>query len=107
MISFDDFKKVELVTAKVLEVNDHPDADRLYVLKIDIAEEEPRQIVGGIKAFYSKEELVGKTIIIVKNLEPAVIRGVESKGMLLAVKDENGLSVLTTEKQMPAGCRAS
>ena len=107
MISFDDFKKVEIVTAKVLEVIDHPDADRLYVLKIDVSEDQPRQIVGGIKAFYSKEELVGKTIVIVKNLEPAVIRGVESNGMLLAVKYEDGLSLLTTDKQVPAGIRAS
>jgi len=107
MINFEDFKKVELVTAKILEVSDHPDADRLYVLKIEIAEEQPRQIIGGIKAFYSKEELLGKTIVVVKNLEPAVIRGVQSNGMLLAVKDEEGLSVLTTDKSMPAGIRVA
>jgi methionine--tRNA ligase beta chain len=106
MITFDDFKKVELVTAKVLEVEDHPDADRLYVLQVDIGEEK-RQIIAGIKAFYTKEELLGKTVVMVKNLEPATIRGVESNGMILAVKDENNLSVLTTEKDITIGNRAS
>jgi methionyl-tRNA synthetase len=106
MITYDDFKNIEIVTAKVLEVADHPNADRLYVLQLDLGDEK-RQIIAGVKAFYSKEELVGKTIVVVKNLEPAVIRGVESNGMLLAVKDENGLAVLTIEKDIKIGNRVS
>ena len=82
-ISYDDFKKLDLRVAQIQKVEPHPNADRLWLLTIRIGEEE-RQIVAGIKQHYTAEELTGKKIVVVANLAPAVIRGIESKGMLLA-----------------------
>ncbi|VAW14590.1 Methionyl-tRNA synthetase, partial [hydrothermal vent metagenome] len=67
MLTFEDFKKVKLVSAKILEAKEHPDADRLYVLKIDLGEEQ-RQLVAGIRNAYSTDDLIGKKIIVVANL---------------------------------------
>jgi len=106
MITFKDFKKLELIVAKVKEVNDHPDADKLYLVKIDTGTEE-KQIVAGIKLFYTKEDLVGRKVIVVNNLEPAVIRGEESQGMLLAVKDKEDMAILQTDKDVEIGCLVS
>lgn len=100
MISIDDFKKIELRTAKVLQADPHPNADRLWVLQIEVGPER-RQIVAGIRGHYTAEQLVGKTIVIVANLEPAMLRGVESQGMLLAVRDGDRVVTLTTDQ--PAG----
>ena len=102
MITFDDFKKLELRTAKIVDVKDHPDADRLYVIEVEIAQEK-RQIVAGIKSSYQPEDLIGKSVVVVVNLEPATIRGVESNGMILAASDDNGLSVLTLDKDVLSG----
>ncbi len=106
MINIEDFKKVEMIVAKVLEVADHPNADKLYVVQVDTGIEK-RQVVAGIKNFYTKEELVGKEVILVNNLEPAILRGVESKGMLLAVKDDTTLALLTPHKEVKLGSRVS
>ncbi|MBW2988885.1 methionine--tRNA ligase [Candidatus Woesearchaeota archaeon] len=86
---------LSLKVAKIKKVDDHPEADRLYVLEVDIGEK--RQIVAGIKKFYRKEELEGKNIIIVSNLKPAKLRGVISEGMLLAVEKGDGCKVLFAE----------
>ena len=102
MITYEDFKKLEIKTAKIVDVRLHPDADRLYIVDIDLGTEK-RQIVAGIRNFYSIDELKGKNIAVVLNLEPAVIRGVESGGMLLAASSGQALSVLTLDKDMPAG----
>jgi len=101
-ISFEEFKKLNLITAKILEAVEHPDADRLLVLKIDLGEE-TRQIVAGIKTHYNPEELVGRQVVVVENLAPAVIRGVESRGMLLAVHDEEKLSILEPDREVKPG----
>jgi len=102
MITFDEFKKLQIKTAKILDVREHPSADRLYVVDIDLGEEK-RQIVAGIKNHYSPDELIGKNIAVVVNLEPATIRGVESQGMLLAASSDESLSILTLEKDLPPG----
>ena len=102
MITIEDFKKMELVVAKVVEVKDHPKADRLYVLKVDIGSEE-RQLVAGIRPFYSPQQLVGKHIVVISNLQPATIRGEESKGMLLAVSDEKGISIIGPDRDVAPG----
>ena len=106
MITIDDFKNVELVVAEVLAAELHPNADKLLVLKVSIGDEE-RQIVAGIRAWYEPASLVGKKIIIVKNLQPATLRGVESQGMLLAASNENDLSLLTLDRDLPAGSKIS
>ena len=102
MITIDDFRKVELRTAEVLAGEPHPNADRLYVLKLKVGAEE-RQIVSGIRQHYAPQDLVGKTIILVANLEPADLRGVTSQGMLLAFRDGEKVIVLTTEKPAASG----
>lgn len=102
MITFEEFKKLEIKTAKVLDVKDHPNADKLLILKIDVGGEK-KQIVAGIKGQYSKEELFNKDIVIVNNLEPAVIRGEESNSMLLAAQDEGVISLLVPEKKVRSG----
>jgi len=106
LISFEEFQKLELKTAKVLKAESIPKADKLLMLKITLGDEE-RQLVAGIAQHYTPEELVGKTIIIVANLQPATIRGVESQGMLLAVEDGDQLTLLTTEKKAAPGKRVS
>lgn len=102
MVTFEDFKKLELIIAQVKEVKDHPNADRLYVLKIDTGKEE-KQLVAGIRAAYKPEELIGRKVVVINNLEPAVIRGEASNGMILAASGENGPVILFPEKDVPAG----
>lgn len=102
MATIEDFKKVQLIVAQITEVQEHPNADRLYVLKVDTGAE-IRQIVAGIRSAYSKEQLTGRRVILVANLEPAVIRGVESNGMLLAASDTNGSSLLAPDREVALG----
>ncbi|MBS3821419.1 MAG: methionine--tRNA ligase subunit beta [Planctomycetes bacterium] len=101
-IEYDDFTKLDLRVAKVIEVSEHPNADKLLVLKVDLGDEQ-RTICAGIKAFYSPEALLGKTVVLVANLAPRKMRGIESQGMLLAatVGSREALDdvvVLTTDK---------
>jgi methionyl-tRNA synthetase len=104
MISFDEFKKIELKVGTIVSAEKHPNANKLYILKVDLGEENPRQLVAGIAKFYSLEELENKKIIVVANLEPAKLRGIESNGMLLAAEDNEGnVVLLTTEKEMKSG----
>ncbi len=84
LIEYDDFAKVQLRAATVLEAIRHPNADRLLVLKVDAGEPEPRTIVAGIASKFAPEDLIGRQIVIVANLKPAKLRGIESQGMLLA-----------------------
>ncbi|MFO0795062.1 MAG: methionine--tRNA ligase subunit beta [Candidatus Brocadiaceae bacterium] len=106
MISIEDFLKVDLRVAVVKHAEPHPNADKLLILKIDAGDGvQDRQIVAGIKNHYKPEELIGKRIVIVNNLAPAVLRGVESQGMLLAAKDGDKVVVLTTEKDVQPGSK--
>ena len=86
-ITFDDFAKIELRVATVLECAAHPNADKLLVLQVELANGERRQLCAGLRAFYQPEQLVGKQIIVVANLAPRVMRGQVSNGMLLAATD--------------------
>ena len=104
-IAYDDFAKVDLVVGKVLECKDHPDADKLLVFTVDIGEENPRTIISGIKKWYKPDELVGKNVIVVKNLAPRKMRGIESQGMILSAEFDDNLSVLTTLKDMKPGSK--
>jgi methionine--tRNA ligase beta chain len=105
-ISFKDWQNLDLRVAEILDVQDHPNADKLYVLKIKIGEEE-RTIVAGIKNNYSKEELKGKKIIVLTNLELAVLRGVKSEGMLLAASEGDKVVLLTVDKDISPGSKIS
>ena len=95
------FEDLDLRVAKIREIKDHPNADKLYILKLDLGKEE-KQIVSGLKLAYKKDDLKDKMIVMINNLESSNIRGVESHGMLLAVEDDNQkLSLLTTNKSKP------
>jgi len=102
MASIEDFKKLELRIAKIVEVNPHSNADRLFVLKIDLGDC-TRQIVAGIKSGYREEELINRQIVVIANLESAEIRGVKSEGMLLAASDETGISILSPDRELKLG----
>jgi methionyl-tRNA synthetase len=106
MIHIDEFRKIDLRVGVVKSAEAHPNADKLLVLKVDLGSED-RQIVAGIRAHYPPETLVGKQVVIVANLETAVLRGVESQGMLLAASDGNGVVFLTPEKSVNAGAKVS
>ena len=105
-IRIDDFRRVDLRVATVLAANLHPDAERLLVLQIDLGGE-TRQLVAGIRAHYAPEALVGKQIVVVANLEPATLRGVESQGMLLAASDSEGqLALVVPDRPLRPGAVA-
>ena len=102
LLTIEEFKQVELKVAQIKNVADHPNADRLYVITVD-AGDRTRQIVAGIKRGYAKEDLVGKLIVLVSNLAPVVLRGVESEGMLLAASDQDTIAVLSPDKPVKPG----
>jgi len=102
---FSQFSSLDLKVGKVLEITQHPNADKLYLMKIDIGR--PIAIVSGLKEFYTAEELSTKTLVIVTNLEPATLRGVKSEGMLLAAEEGGKLALVTPEKDVPAGTPVS
>jgi len=105
-ITIDDFKKVELRVAVVKSVEPHPNADKLLVLKVDMGGAE-RQLVAGIRGHYEPQALVGRRIVVVANLQPAVLRGVESQGMLLAARDGAKIVLLTTDQEVAPGAGVS
>jgi methionyl-tRNA synthetase len=86
-ITFDEFAKVDLRIARVVQAENHPSADRLFKLQVDDGSGTPRQLCAGIRGHYTADQLVGRLIVIVANLAPRIIRGEESRGMLLAASD--------------------
>ena len=101
-ITIEDFMKPEFVVGKIVSCEKHPDADRLLVSQIDIGTE-TRQIVSGIASQYSPEDMVGRQVIVVKNLKPVKLRGIESAGMILAADDGSSIALLGPDKELPAG----
>ena|SRR3989344_1899473 len=102
VVSFDEFKKIELKAGQILSVEDVEGKDRLFKLRVDIGTE--ITLVAGLKQFYSREELLGRKIIVVANLAPAKIGGIESQGMLLAGKDSGGkYCIATIDANVPNG----
>ena len=104
MIPFAEFKKLDIRVATVKSVENHPNADKLYVMRVDLGDGE-RQIVAGLRGHYAPEDLQGKTIVMVANLEPAVLRGVESQGMLLAVQDGSRVVLLRPDGEVAPGSK--
>ncbi|RME70397.1 MAG: methionine--tRNA ligase subunit beta [Planctomycetota bacterium] len=105
VITIDDVARLDLRVGTVRSARHHPDADRLLVLEVDLGEGEPRQLVAGIKTWYTPEGLVGRQVVVVANLQPATLRGVESRGMLLAVEDASGVCVLAPERPVAPGSK--
>ena len=107
LISIDDFDKVKLKVAKVINCENHPKADKLLVLTLQLGEE-TRTVVSGIKQWYTAEGLIGKKVVVITNLKPVKLRGIESKGMVLAAEDSEGnLSLLSTLEDIQEGARIS
>ena len=103
MIAIDDFKKLNIVIGKIESVEDIEGSEKLYKFDINIGEEK-RQVLGGLKLSYSKEELLGKQVLVLANLEPRMLMGLESQGMILAASNENGLPVIISPiKETPPG----
>ncbi|MGA2700569.1 MAG: methionine--tRNA ligase subunit beta [Isosphaeraceae bacterium] len=96
VITYDDFAKLELRVAKVVEARPHPNAERLLLLQVDVGDQQ-KQIVAGIRQHYSPEQLLGKLIVIVNNLAPVMLRGETSNGMLLAATSGEKVIVLTPD----------
>lgn len=107
LIEFADFQRVHFRIGTVLEARAHPKADRLYLLQVDVGESQPRQIVAGLAEFWKLEELPGRQVVVVANLKPRKLRGEKSEGMVLAVKDKDGLALLAPSREVPDGSAVS
>ena len=104
-ISFEDWKKLDIRTATIKNVEDHPNADKLVLLKVDLGDNKERTLVAGLKEHYTKKELIGKKVIIFTNLKPAVLRGIKSEGMILAAVKNDKVVLLTVDKDIENGAR--
>jgi len=107
IITIDEFFKTEIKIGTIIEANELKKSKKLLVLKVDIAESTPRQVVAGIKEYYSPEDLIKTQICLVSNLKPAKLMGVESQGMILAAKDKDGLSLIRPSRQTEVGSKVS
>lgn len=110
MISFDDFSKLELKVGTVLEAKEVEGSEKLIKLKVDLGEDPstgsgPRQILAGVKQWYKPKDFAGKQVIIVANLEPRIMMGLESQGMMLAADTKDGPVFLTIPKKVPPGTK--
>jgi len=102
LITYEDFKKLDLRVAKIIEAERVENSEKLIKLQIDAAGEK-RQIVAGIGKFYNPEDLINKQIVVVVNLESRKLMGEESQGMLLAASNEDQISLLMPDKEIPLG----
>ncbi len=102
MVSFDEFKKIDMKVGEVISVDHVPNADKLYRLQVDVGGKQI-QLVAGLRQLYKEDELKGKRIVVVTNLEPVTIRGIKSEGMLLAAVDGPNASLLTIDKPVKVG----
>jgi len=109
-VSFEEFSKLDIRVAKVLEAADHPNADKLIVMKIDLGDDQ-RQIIAGLKPFCKADDLAGKEIVVVVNMAPRKMRGLESNGMLLAAtvggEQLQDVVVLIPQREVPPGSTVS
>lgn len=105
MINYEEFSKIELKIGRVLAANRVEGSEKLLQLKVDLGEESQRQIIAGIGKVYEPDELVGKNIVVVANLEPRSLMGLESRGMLLAADDENDPILLMPDKEAKPGSK--
>ena len=102
-VSFAEFKKLNLRIGKILTVEDIEGLDKIYKLTVDVGEEKPRTILAGIKEFLKPQDLEGKNIVVVANLEPKEVRGVLSEGMLLAAEVDGKPILITLESEVEPG----
>lgn len=105
MISIDDFLKLELKVGTILEAEEVENSEKLIRLMVDLGEDLPRQILAGIREWYMSKDLIGKQVVVVANLEPRMIMGMESQGMMLAADTEEGPIFLTVSKKVSPGSK--
>lgn len=105
-IKFDEWNKLDLRVGKILSVENHPNADKLYVIEVDLGKEK-RKLVAGLKQYYKPSELKGKLCVVFCNLEPAVLRGVKSEGMILAAvsDDKTKVKIIQPAKDIELGSK--
>lgn len=103
IIGIEEFQRLRLRIGTIIDAQLHPNADRLLVLKVDLGEAAARQLVAGIRNSYEPAALIGKQVVVVANLKPALLRGVESQGMVLACSDGSSVILLSPEKPIRAG----
>jgi methionine--tRNA ligase beta chain len=106
MVTFEQFKALEIRIAKILSCEVHPNADKLYVVTLEVGDKQ-KKVVAGIKNYYTPEELIGKSVVLLDNLETATIRGVQSEGMILATREGEKLAVLTPDREIASGSLVS
>jgi methionyl-tRNA synthetase len=108
VVKFSEWEKLDLRTAEILEIEDIPGADKLYKIKIDLGTE-TRVLVAGLKPYYTKEELEGKKCVVFCNLEPRKIKGIESKGMILAAvnEDRSEVKLIQADGVIDSGAKIS
>ena len=105
-LNFETFMSVELRTGTITSVEDHPNADKLYVIHIDDGTEDGRTVCAGLKPYYAAEAMVQKQVVFVANLEPRKLRGVMSEGMICAADDDNGaVKLITIDGDISNGSR--
>jgi methionyl-tRNA synthetase len=104
-ITFEQFQELDLRVGEVVAAEPVKKSKKLLRLEVNVGEETPRQIVAGIAMAYTPEQLIGTRVVVVANLKPAKLMGVESRGMVLAAGDGNGLAVLRLDKDQPPGTR--
>ena len=102
-VTIDDVQKIQLRIGTITAAADHPNADRLLVLTVDIGDPAPRQLVAGIKRSYQPTDLVGRQVVVVANLKPAQLRGVESQGMVLAASNDTDLVLVHPGRHISPG----
>ncbi|NLX60052.1 MAG: methionine--tRNA ligase subunit beta [Phycisphaerae bacterium] len=106
-VTIQEFARLDLRVGEVVAAEAHPNANKLLVLKVNLGDLGERQLVAGLRAHYQPEQLVGRKIVVIANLEPAVLRGVESQGMLLAASAADQVVFLTPEKDIAPGAKVS
>ena len=106
-IPFADWSKLDIRVGKILQVSDHPKADKLFILEVDFGQLGKRTIVAGLRKHYEKEELENKLAIFIVNLEPVTLRGIKSDGMTLAAvsDDESVIAILEPNKDIELGSK--
>ncbi|MCJ7816691.1 MAG: methionine--tRNA ligase subunit beta [Candidatus Aenigmarchaeota archaeon] len=106
MVSFKEFQSLDLRVGRILSVDSVPNADKLYKLSVDMGDKKIT-LVAGLRPYYKPEEMKGKKIIVVANLDPVILKGVKSEGMLLAAQEGNVVSLVTIDKDVKPGSKVS
>lgn len=105
MITIDDLSKIELKVGTVVAAEEVEESEKLIKLQVDLGEEKSRQILAGVKNWYCPEDFIGKQVVVVANLEPKMMMGQESEGMMLAADSEGGPVFLTVPKPVASGTK--